>query len=72
MSRWTVKTITFSVRVDAKVAAKNLDMSPFESAIQRMEDDFEAIEKEQAYYRVREHTHRSGTNFLSRVLTPPN
>lgn len=63
MSRWTVKTITFSVRVQSAESknAPKADMTPFEDILSRMEEDFGTIEKEQAHYRVREHTHRSGT-----------
>lgn len=73
MSRWTVKTITFSIRVKpaGRQGTADTDLTPLESTIQRMEEDFEAIEKEQAYYRVREHTHRSGKlKFFDQLNNP--
>eukprot|EP01126_Amoeba_proteus_P066216 TRINITY_DN9534_c0_g4_i3.p1 TRINITY_DN9534_c0_g4~~TRINITY_DN9534_c0_g4_i3.p1 ORF type:complete len:202 (-),score=25.02 TRINITY_DN9534_c0_g4_i3:56-661(-) len=59
MSRWTVKTVTFSLITTKNSFNKTEILTPFEKTVERIETDLENIEKEQSNYRVREHMHRN-------------
>lgn len=67
MSRFTVKTVSFSIETSADSPAPSdapnadTELVPIQSSLNRIKGGLHTIEQEQSYYRVREHVHRNST-----------